>query len=103
MIRKKSRTFSLFAERIGIKILFEIGLLLIIVCGTLSIISYPKSSNALQTSIQTSLEYRAKDTASIFEKELINIMKNEVLNDYKKFSEVPFNFIIFCSKSVSFK
>lgn len=55
---------------IGLKLLIQIILLLLIVCGTLIVISYQKSSSIMKSSIEESITTCVKDNAALFSKTL---------------------------------
>lgn len=66
-MQKKIKGISLL-NNIGTKIIAEIGLLLIIVCGVLGFMSYYNSSKALINNIDLSLQNRAIDNAKFIAK-----------------------------------
>ncbi len=55
---------------IGVKLLTQIILLLLVVCVTLTLISYQRSSSVMKASIKENLSNSVKDNASLFSKEL---------------------------------
>lgn len=61
---------SLKRTSIGVKLLIQIFMLLVVVCGTLTIISYQKSSTVLKASINENLTNSVNDNAALFSKEL---------------------------------
>ncbi len=61
---------SLKRSSIGVKLLIQIILLLLVVCGTLTLISYQKSSTVMKASIKENLTNSVQDNAALFSKEL---------------------------------
>lgn len=54
-----------FINSVGVKIIMQIALLLICVCGTLGVISYHNSYKALEDTISVSLQYRAMEASKL--------------------------------------
>lgn len=62
---------SLKRTSIGVKLLIQIFMLLLVVCSTLTQISYQKSSSVMKASIKENLTNTVKDNAALFSKELL--------------------------------
>ena len=65
-----SRLKGLKRTSIGVKLLLQIFMLLLVVCGTLTLISYRKSSSIMKNSIKENLMNSVQDNAALFSKEL---------------------------------
>ena len=65
-----SRLQGLKRTSIGVKLLLQIFMLLLVVCGTLTLISYRKSSSIMKNSIKENLMNSVQDNATLFSKEL---------------------------------
>jgi len=93
----KEKKFSLsFLNSVGVKIVCEIGILIVVICSILGLVSYYSSYRAMEDSIKSSLEGRAEESSKLIDatlkqdvKAIEELAANDIIKSMNTSMQIP--------------